>query len=415
MTSVTRSAIYMTVASIAVVFFSVAVKYFAFGTPHEELIYVAATAATLNVFPMLFGHKIGLGWGRSPWLLSGALASGAIWVFLLLSIILSNRGFESALSYLPTAVFSALATGFLVHLTVNNPDPEPSTKDEGTTNLRTKSLKVEQADSDGLIREVEVMVIPKREDVPLTLPFSNDRKERDDLLEKVNSLVSDIYNAKKDRFRETNPTPGEREIVEKSIDKEMEESLKRVKSFGNFTLNTILSNLEDTSDPSAYLYDLLEDTKYANDVDVREASAFKKVSYDLNSYKLRPLLDNLRTCHPVLAREDLSTLEGDDLEFARKLLSLSLHYATIAENRAGSRESYRKRTEFSSDLSDARRKIRRHTPYMTPAMADVVLNHPDKLEQVQEKLEERSLPIHEADGLISEIVNASTPLSDGAL
>lgn len=406
-----RSAAYLALAQLSIVAFALIKGYLLDGTTGVDLLSVGATVGLLNAFPLLFGFYRGLN-TKSP--LHGALIAVVFWAGLMVSMAMSPGSSLNPLNLIVYAVFGTISVFLMVHSALRF--ISENTANDTTTDGRTKPLTFELADNEGRIRNTEVMVVPKQPDNTATIPFGKDHEEREVLLTEFNRLVTKIYESKKERFKATKHTAGEAELIEKKIDSEQNATLKRAKKLSNSTLRTITENFTDEADSLANLFILLNTTQYATDenVSLREASVFTSVSSGARYHALKPHLDNLRRCHPILAREDLSDLKGENLSFAKKLLALSLHYYE-AEEPKKQRDWTRSPDEFQRERDSARATIRNHTPYMTPALADAVLFHPDKLELVQKTLTERSIPVHQADTLINEIVSASVPLTDGAL
>lgn len=274
-------------------------------------------------------------------------------------------------------------------------------------------IKIKQADADGLIKDVVVMVAPTYADVLPTLVFGKEKKRRRALVEQAETLVTAAFALRKERLNDSSITAGEAALVGDDIDGDQRDAVRRIRRKSINTLTALVQNFDGEPSSLQRLDKMLDDTKFIiEDRLFREAIVFNKSMPGEHFSLIMPQIDNLRACHPSLARADLSELDGDLLEAAHKLLQFSIRFENEEQ---GKRRANPTRGEFSSQLDSARAKIIRHTPHITPAFASVVIDHPEKLDQVLKALEDRNVMASRSDSLIQEILNASTPLSSGAL
>jgi len=274
-----------------------------------------------------------------------------------------------------------------------------------------KPLTIKQADAEGRIRETTVMVTPAiRERLPL--PFSKKMKERQRLQTQVGVLINAAFTHRIERLKATQVSAGEAEIVAKGIDSDRANYVESMRHKSLRTLQVLLATFNESEESLLILEKVLEDTNFRDECFIREAMVFSDDTQGSYFTYVRPLIDNLKTCHPFLAMEDLSELDGTVFNFARKLLRISI---SLQDEERNKRQKNSPSGEFSVALGQARAEIIRHTPYMTPALATVVMECPEKLPLVLEALKSRGIAVAQADTLIEEIVSTSTPLSTGAL
>lgn len=290
-----------------------------------------------------------------------------------------------------------------------------------------KPIKIKQTDHDGHIREVEVMVSPhKTSSAPFPfLPFGKKHKawveaqsKKGAVKERALELVAAAYSWKKKSAIAALPgaTPGEIALILKGIDQDHDMDRTRVADRKNRTNEVMLENFNADDDASLErVQSILDAIKYEyNEIIVRERMVFFDITKNSYGTIIRPCIDNLRVCHPSLALEDLSDLEGEDLEFARKLLNMSLIRYESESDKISGRRSYSK-SAWEQELDSVRTEILRYSPHMTAPLVEVILNHPDRLEQVLSEIKNRGLPLHQADDLINDIIKSTSVLSEGAL
>lgn len=275
-----------------------------------------------------------------------------------------------------------------------------------------KSVKFEQAGDDGRITEVTVMVTPTSGDF-LTFPFTKERKEKRQYLAQAESLVNAAFTERRNRLEASTATAGEIDIVSKKIDADRKKTLSFIRGKNYTTLKVLVQTFNEDRDSLQRLEKVLDDVHLIYEGHrIREAIVFNAEIEGKYFSLMKPLIDNLRSCHPALAREDLSELDSDLLESVRKLLRMSIESEERAQHKHWGNST---KGEFSKEINNARSEIIRVTRHMTPSLASVVIDHPEKLELVLKTLDDRGVPVHQADDLIQEIVDASTPLSAGAL
>lgn len=273
-------------------------------------------------------------------------------------------------------------------------------------------LKIKQADSNGIITEVPLMVAPVHVD-EVILPFGKSRREYKALQAQVSELITAVFAHSEEEFAQTTPTPGESVIVVQKIRQKRADAIRKVTKNSPRTLELIVRNFRNTPSSISMLEKLLDDTRYTmSSASLREAIVFFKAFDGESLYSVTPIIDNLRTCHPMLAREDLSELDDEYIELVKVLIRIAIKDREKANDK---RLSKMAQGAFASDIEDARREILRCTPNMTPALTRVVFEHPEKLDQVLKALEERKVLIANSDSLVSGIMNASAPLSSGVL
>lgn len=290
-----------------------------------------------------------------------------------------------------------------------------------------KPIKIKQTDHDGHIREVEVMVSPHRNsNVPFPfLPFGKKHKawgeaqsQKGAVKERALELVAAAYSWKKKSAVAALPraTPGEIKLILEGIDQDHDLDRSRVAERKHRTNEVMLENFNADDDASLErVQSVLDAIKYEyNEIIVRERMVFFDITKNSYGTIIRPCIDNLRVCHPSLALEDLSDLEGEDLEFARKLLNMSLIRYESESDKISGRRSYSK-SAWEQELDSVRTEILRYSPHMTAPLVEVILNHPDRLEQVLSEIKNRGLPLHQADDLINDIIKSTSVLSEGAL
>lgn len=276
-----------------------------------------------------------------------------------------------------------------------------------------KEITFKQTNSEGKIAFVKVAVVPTSSDWK-PFPFTRAAQERFRLIESVKALVTEGTELRK-KYLNDSPsiTDGEMELVSDKLAASLRDRLKWVRRQSDTTLRLIESTYTSAPDSLLLLNKMLEDMRASsNGSDVREAIIFGDVLVDTYFTLAKPFIDNLRTCHPSLAREDLSELDGELIQAAKTMLRLSLSGEEDAK-RLHWRNPYK--GDFSSEINGARSDIISHRRYITPAFASVVIDHPESLELVMDTLNERGIPLSKADTLIEEIMTGSKPLSSGAL
>jgi hypothetical protein len=275
-----------------------------------------------------------------------------------------------------------------------------------------KEIKVKQADTDGIIKENPLWVIPTSGD-RLRLPFTKESKARSQLQEKVSVLVNGAFDEQRKRLSDTSVSPGEAILVGAKIDASCKRSLSWMRHKSNATLRALLQNFSEESSSLERLDKMIGDISLLDSGSaIREAIVFNAETHGSYLSLVKPQIDNLRTCYPAFAREDLSELDTDLLASAKLLLRMSMQNESRAQSKHWGNPA---KGEFSDDINGARADIIRHTRHMTPALASVVIDHPEKLEFVLETLKARGVPVHQSDTLIQEIMATSAPLSSGAL
>lgn len=275
-----------------------------------------------------------------------------------------------------------------------------------------KEIKIKQANSDGIIEESSLMVIPTSGD-RLRLPFTKESKARPQLQEKASALVNAAFDERRKRLDEAAVSPGEALIVGDKIDASRKRALSWMRGRSNATLRILLQNFNDEKFSLERLDKMMDGVSLLDSGSlVREAIVFNSELDDSYLSLVKPQIDNLRTCYPAFAREDLSELDADLLASAKLLLRMSIKNESDAQSKHWRNAA---KGEFADDINSARSEINRYKRHMTPALASVVIDHPEKLEFVLDTLKDRGVPVAQSDTLIQEIMATSTPLTSGAL
>jgi hypothetical protein len=275
-----------------------------------------------------------------------------------------------------------------------------------------KEIKVQQANSDGIIEENPLLVIPTSGD-RMRLPFTTESKARPQLQEKVSELVNAAFDERVKRLDGASVSPGEARMVGDKIDSSRKRALSLMRNKSNATLRVLLQNFNVEVSSLERLNEMIDDISLLDSGGlIREAIVFNSETHGSYFSLVKPQIDNLRTCYPAFAREDFSELDADLLSSAKLLLRMSMKNESDARSKHWRNPA---KGEFADDINKARAEIIRYSRHMTPALASVVIDHPEKLELVLETLKDRGVPVAQADTLIQEIVDSSVPLSSGAL
>lgn len=282
--------------------------------------------------------------------------------------------------------------------------------------MHMTEVSISKINADDFITEHKVPVIAGGRNYG-SLPFGWKKRRRDALRASATELLQPILPHKLETEVTDNLSKGEAHIVSAAITSNFEK-VCRALTKDVHTCYLLLNTFDGSPESNESMFGMYEEL---NDVLImwkpnrtHELIVFNDARDGLPQYRLANLLDDIRMSHPMFAYEDLSDLKPEELELAKKLLSVANENYKAADNRLDKKND-REGIRYSAPLADARRKIFQHTPQMTPALAKVFIDHPERVDDVLRMLSDRNVPVHLADGMIEEAVAAPMPLSDGAL